>query len=375
MSAETFRRVAGDFAASTRDAKRILIIELAGLGDLVHSLPALWSIRKTYPAAELHCLVRSANASLLQLTPWIDRVLPYRRGGVGELGYHFGIARELRAQRYDLVIDLVGSDYGSAIAWLCAAPRRLIRRPGQSKPRHGWRWVATDVMEHPFRQEALYLQRWTCLAQAGVQTPRPQFQLDLDRLPQLPNTSQAGARPRYVHLSPYTRGQHKELPVALLAQLLTRLRAESPDIELAISCASKPRERAALDQLLRALPFEPWQVHAGTLDLPQLCGLIAHADLHLSGDSGSMHLAWMLGTPSLTWILHGGSMRQWSPEGAAHRHVTFADGAPPGNAVDQLLHPALQLLAAGQPARMRTRADFPMQAAEPAITPQFSLGG
>ena len=114
--------VAG-FAAETAAARRILVVEVAGLGDLVHSLPAMWSIRKTYPHAELHCLVREEYAALLALAPWINRVWRYRRSRSLDPRFAVDLATRLRRERFDIAVDLMGSDRASLAAWLSGAAR------------------------------------------------------------------------------------------------------------------------------------------------------------------------------------------------------------------------------------------------------------
>ena len=89
------------------------------------------AVRQTYPNAELHCLVRREYASLLGLAPWIDRVWSYRRNRRSlSLGSVVSTTRALRAERFDVAIDLMGSDHASTAAWLSGAKRRLVRRPG-----------------------------------------------------------------------------------------------------------------------------------------------------------------------------------------------------------------------------------------------------
>src|SRR5439155_507517 len=57
--------------------QKLLVIELAGLGDNVHLLPALWLVRRQWPGAELHVMVNANVASLFKLTPWVDRLWSY----------------------------------------------------------------------------------------------------------------------------------------------------------------------------------------------------------------------------------------------------------------------------------------------------------
>ena len=321
-----YRGATLDFAVQTASAQKILIIEIAGLCDLVHSLPAMWSLRRHYPRAELHCLVRQPYASLLKLTPWIDRVWSYRRGSSGTLLGKLQLFKALRAQHFDVSVNLMGTDHACLAAWISGATRRLVRKPGKSRPRRAWHRLSTDVMdEDVFWQEPMYLQRWQCLRQAGLGSESAQFQLDRHALDvQIPGMD-IDAR-GYVHISPYTKLGRKELPPAQLAELVRRLRDELPQLRLVISCGPAPRELRALNELLGALPFAPGKVFAGTLDIPQLYRLIEGAALHVGGDTGSIHLAWLAGTPSVSWFLANGKHRAWAPRGDQHA-VIYSTGS------------------------------------------------
>jgi len=321
----TPRLATEDFAAQTAAVQRVLVVEVAGLGDLVHSLPAMWAIRQSYPAAELHCLVREEYSSLLDFVPWVDRVWPYRRGRIRDLGSAVAMALRLRQERFDIAFDLMGSDHASVAAWASGAARRLVRRPGRKRMRIAWRFLATDLVEHPFGQEQMYRQRLLALRGAGVGTLDAGF--EFDRRPAFAFDPGADDGPPLVHVSPYTKRSQKELPQVQLVELLERLRAAVPGIRLVISCAGKARELQALERLIRALPFAPWRVCPGSLDMPGLYALIESAPLHLSGDTGSMHLARLAGTPSVTWMSALASHRSWAPEG--DRHGVVYSTVPP----------------------------------------------
>ena len=63
--------------------KKILVMELAGLGDNVHLLPALRVLREQERDAQLHVMVSAHVADLFQLTPWVDRIWKYPRVQIG----------------------------------------------------------------------------------------------------------------------------------------------------------------------------------------------------------------------------------------------------------------------------------------------------
>src|SRR3954467_11068528 len=94
---------------------RILILKPSAIGDVVHALPVLNLLRKTYPQAHIAWLVTPACAGLLEGHPQLDEVVRFDRKGYGQvyksdaaLKGLFGFIRALRKQQFDLVLDLQG---------------------------------------------------------------------------------------------------------------------------------------------------------------------------------------------------------------------------------------------------------------------------
>src|SRR5581483_8353809 len=79
-----YRRATPDFARRTASARKVLVLLWGGLGDIVHSFPALWSIRQAYPQAQLDVLSPGAAIGLLGLRVGLaDR--PQRREAVHDV--------------------------------------------------------------------------------------------------------------------------------------------------------------------------------------------------------------------------------------------------------------------------------------------------
>src|SRR5438477_8344011 len=93
--------------------RKLLVMELAGLGDNVHLLPALWLVRRQWPDAELHLMVNSHVASLFNLTPWVDRTWAYPSSPKPSLAASLRWAGNLRREGFDCVINTTGSDRSS----------------------------------------------------------------------------------------------------------------------------------------------------------------------------------------------------------------------------------------------------------------------
>ncbi len=115
--------------------RRILVRGVNWLGDAVMTTPALLRLRERFPAAEITLLTHEKLAGLWPGHPVVDRVLTFRsKEGV------FAIARQLRAERFDLALVLPNSPRSALEVRLAGIPRRV----GGAWP---WRnWLLTDVV-------------------------------------------------------------------------------------------------------------------------------------------------------------------------------------------------------------------------------------
>jgi ADP-heptose:LPS heptosyltransferase len=314
---------ADSFWTQSKDAKRLMVLDLGFLGDTVHLIPALWAIRQAWPKAELHVMVAEHIKSLMQVTPWVDKVWGYPRFPKGPKPWHdFGRVKALRQAKFDAVINLNGSDRSSWLTFLSGARWRLGRRPLDGGG-VGWRRLFTHVVEVPFKTEPVYWQRWRCVAASGAPVGKePEFNVSINpdarRLAGISEVDDG----RYIHLSPFTTADRRELPLAQLAELMTALHGRFPGLKLVVSAAPNERERAKLEDLLKRLPFTPWKVFAGNLDLMGLVSVLGGARLHLGGDSGGIHLAVMANAPTVSWFRMNTSLNEWQPEGLKNRVLT-----------------------------------------------------
>ncbi len=110
-------------AVSTQAPKRILLIRLKGIGDVILSTPLVRALRKAFPAAEIHFLTRPLAAPILQHNPYVDSVLvhPEKTAPAVEL---FRFVKDLYTARYDWVLDLAAEPRS---AWLTLATRAPLR--------------------------------------------------------------------------------------------------------------------------------------------------------------------------------------------------------------------------------------------------------
>ena len=308
-----------NFFERTRGAQKVLVLDLGFLGDTVHLLPALWVVRQAYPKAELHVIVGAHVTSLIECVPWVNGNWGYSRFPKhATLGENLETVRRLRKQRYDVVINLNGSDRSSWLTLLSGARERLGRVPQDGGPPL-WRRLFTEVVAHPFSDEPAYLQKCHCLRKVGFPGDQAEFHVQISsKHLQGARLTPADVR-TFFHLSPFTTDDDKELRVEKMAELIDAVQEGFPDKKLAISCAPNERERRKMDSLMSKVRRRPWRLHAGDLSLVELAALIGQSALHLSGDTGTLHLALMTGVATVAWFRTAQGMKAWIPEGPRHR--------------------------------------------------------
>jgi len=103
------------------DVRKICVLHLNQIGDLIFSLPLLKALRESCPGAEIHSVVRPHLGELLWGSPYVDMAVQRKRGIVNGLR----LLSEIRRTRYDLVISLSDSPSCLMMAGLSGAKGRV----------------------------------------------------------------------------------------------------------------------------------------------------------------------------------------------------------------------------------------------------------
>jgi lipopolysaccharide heptosyltransferase I len=100
--------------------KRLLVVRLGSLGDLVHTLPAVSAIHRAAPQLEIDWLVDAVHQDFLRLVPILSSIMTLTTPTAG--GW-LEIRRRLRARHYDAALDFQGLVKSAALARLSGAKR------------------------------------------------------------------------------------------------------------------------------------------------------------------------------------------------------------------------------------------------------------
>lgn len=127
--------IAGGSALGLNVPERILIIRLSAIGDIVMASALIPALREAWPHAYLAWLSDEGNRDLLRHNPRLDRLFLWPRARwrklaqkrrYGELGREaWGLIKELREERFDLVLDAQGLLKSGIWTWLSGGKERI----------------------------------------------------------------------------------------------------------------------------------------------------------------------------------------------------------------------------------------------------------
>jgi heptosyltransferase-1 len=290
----------------TFDRPRILIVRVGAMGDVLHAMLAVAALRAALPDLDIGWAVEPRWASLLRTSedaaphtaamPLVNRVHlvptkdwskhPFSRATLDSI---LAVRRELRAQRYDMAIDLQGSIRSSVIAKMSGVARIV----GSATPRESQaRWLYSDCVKPQRAHVVEHAAEIVSAALGHTLLPVP---------PPLPMDPEAEAwceslllgRPSgpLVLLAPTAGWGAKEWPPVRYGAVAKALAARGCTV---LVNASPVGVDATANMVVAA---SGGTATAVACTLPQLTALLRRTSLVIVGDSGPLHLAAALQVP------------------------------------------------------------------------------
>jgi lipopolysaccharide heptosyltransferase II len=316
--------------APAQPPRRILLLRLERIGDLLMTLEAIEDVRQAAPGARIDLVVGSWNLELAAGIRGIARVEALdaawlsRDGGGLPLAALLRRARGWSARQYDLAINFEPDIRSNMILAASRAPRLAGFASGG-----GGALLDVSLPYQPRAHTAVNAQR---LVAAVLDVPT---RTDAARLEIPPAAARAAAgrlseRPRpFVGLHVSGGRAVKQWPPERFAQLAGRVaRARGGTIVLTGSQADRP----LVAQVAAALEGVSMVDVAGDLDLAALAALLERLDLLVTGDTGPMHLAAAVGTPVVAVFGPSDPVR-YAPQEAPHQIVRIDLPCSPCNRI------------------------------------------
>ncbi|HKP81003.1 MAG TPA: glycosyltransferase family 9 protein [Pyrinomonadaceae bacterium] len=296
--------------------RKVLLVRLRSIGDSVLATPSAFALKRFLPGIQVDILVEDWVAPLLDHHPHITNVLALERGG---LMSRMRAARELRAEKYDVVYNLHGGTTATFLTRAAGARHRVGFKTYQYAQLHNhlvpsplllWGQQKTHSVE-----QQLALLGWT-----GVPvTDRPRTHLGIS--PEAVETinqrlAAVGLTDRKIALiHPAAAFATKQWATENFARIVEYV-AERGFAPVAVAA---PHEQAVLENLV-----DESSVHIETFDLslPEVTALAARSQLFVGNDSGIAHIASAVGARCVV-VFGSSNIAHWRPWNSAPAEAVF----------------------------------------------------
>ena len=276
--------------------KRILLIKLTSLGDLIHALPALSDAQSARPGIEFDWVIDESFREIAAWHPAVKGVITTNhrewRGALGSAETHGSISRtiaEIRASEYDLVIDAQGNFKTALLSLFAKGPRAGFDSHSVRE------WIAHFAYQRRFAvsKDAHAIERLRRLFASALDYPMPvsapEFRIRRDRFIK-PKPDLPGEYLVFVHNASW---KTKLWPEAHWAALLEK--SVQAGFKVLLPWGNEAEQararRLAIHLEVRVLP---------KLTLSEIGYVIERARACVCMDTGLSHLAAALDVPSIT---------------------------------------------------------------------------
>lgn len=291
--------------AAVNRSPRILIVRLTAIGDVIHGIPVLCALRSAVPNAYLAWITEGMAGAVLEGHPALDELIRVPRHFWKSPREIWKMRERLRSRKFDITLDLQCLTKSAMTAWLTGASRRIGKSGEHGRELSQWfnnvliEASAAHVIEH-------YL---SMLRPLGIESPAVRFDLaerpaDAQAAERFLHEARLTGQPiaianpgagwpskmwpaeRYGELAQYMHQQHGLRTVAVWGT--------ASELPLAATIVAASAGHAVL---------------APPTSMLELAALCRRAVLFIGSDTGPMHLAVAVGTPTVS--LHGPSRADW----------------------------------------------------------------
>ena len=336
---------------------RIVLVRLSALGDIIHTWPLAAALRRADPHIHLSWVVEEPFRSLVEGHPAVDAVFTTRTRAWRRRPFSASTRAEIASLKTrfhelqpDLTIDSQGLLKSAVVTRWTGAPRRVgLARPWRRERFAGFAY--TEVLQGAGGGAHVAATNLELVRAAGIDPPAlepPDGSWLLDRAEKCEPLDPGAGRPFAVIL-PGAGGAHKILAESTLATVSRSLASSGLEVVVAWGPGEHDRARGVVDEAGPGVSLAP------PTSIVELAALFGAAALVIGGDTGPVHLAASLGTPTVavflasdwrrngplgptTAVVRGTRETTLSPTGSAR--------AEPGKSVesDRILNAALALI-------------------------------
>jgi heptosyltransferase-1 len=266
----------------------ILIVRLGALGDVVHAVPAAAALRRAYPAAQIDWLVEARHRTIVDLATAVDRTVVLERPTWD--GW-MAVIHQLRRTAYDMAIDLQGLMKSAILARASGAARVVgfsIWHLREKAARPFYTTTEEPETTHVIRKNLQLLRA------VGVNDETIAFPLSSVASAALDRVRQQISDKPFALINAGAAWPNKRWPPDRFGELAAFL---ADACGLAPFVLWGPGEEQLAHEVVASSSGAARLTAATTI--ADLVGLVRAATVVVSGDTGPLHIATAVGTPTV----------------------------------------------------------------------------
>jgi ADP-heptose:LPS heptosyltransferase len=273
--------------------KKILLIQLRAIGDVILTTPVFTVLKMNYPEAKLHLLTWVGIHELVEGIENLDSVMVYPFNG-WNIFRILTFYLKVRRQQYDLVVDYQCTPGTALITWFSRAPFRI----GWKMSRRQWAYNLFSTAN--VEKEYVAVQKCRALREIGIREESRAIKIKVieeekKRVNQYFKNLQIAENCFLVNITPVGKRPARQWIPEHVAALADEL---SEKYRAVVFFNRAPGEEAAVNRIaalcrhtVRVLPVWPLSTFSAFLSM---------IDLHISYDNGPKHMAMAAGTPTIS---------------------------------------------------------------------------
>ena len=298
---------------------------MSALGDVVHALPVLDYLHKVRPGIEVGWVVEERFRELLEGNPLIAqlhliRTREWKKRPLSLRTWRevSRLREEISAHGYDIVFDLQTNTKSGIVAWLSGAARRVGVAPDQAREPLNRYFMTSSVTIR--RQDYHVTDRCLRIVSSAFGRDYTGMTLSSDI-----HTGHEEEREAEAYLAtlgdgfvvlihPGTTWETKLWHEHGWIELGQRVLAEFPDSSILLSSAGTA-ERAMAERIAAGIGGQSRVLPA--MSLKRLAAVLGKVDLVAGCDSGPVHMAAAVGTPTVS-LYRATDARRTGPRGESN---------------------------------------------------------
>lgn len=289
------------------EIKKILVINLAFIGDVILATPVVRALKSEYQDAKITMLTVPLTVPIAEMNPYVDDVMMYDKKGEhrGIMGM-LRIIDKIKKEKFDMAVCINFAVRGAMVAWAAGIKYRI----GYDAQHAGWflTHIASSIREGTQHETTNHL---NVLKSIDITTEDTSliFRLE-DKAEKIVQAAiQFDKDKPVIVICPFGSYKQKSLSIDKYIDIIKLIKNE-----MQIYLIGGKSEKATLNEIAGKAGIAKEHVLAGSLNLKELAVFINQANLMLTVDTGPMHMAQAVDTPVVA-IFGPTDPVVWGPRG------------------------------------------------------------